>query len=99
VGEQSGFGEGDEMIITNAKVITWGMPNEIKDGFGLMIRDDLIGEIGPSNEISEKYPDEEVLDADGQYVMPGNICAHRYTAQRFSRYFTQALVASRQVAY
>jgi putative selenium metabolism protein SsnA len=73
------------MLITNAKVITWGMPNEISDGTGIMIGDGLIREVGRSTEMREKYPDEELLDADGQYVMPGNICAHTHFYGAFAR--------------
>ncbi|MBG0771709.1 MAG: putative aminohydrolase SsnA, partial [Anaerolineaceae bacterium] len=31
------------------------------------------------------YPDEDQLDAEGQYVMPGNICAHTHFYGAFSR--------------
>lgn len=74
------------MLIINGKWITWGPENQImSDGQGLLIRDGLIQEIAPQPELLKKYPDEEKLDAEGQYVMPGNICAHTHFYGAFSR--------------
>ena len=44
----------------------------------MRILDGRIVEIGPQPELELRYPDEERLDARGQYVMPGNICAHTH---------------------
>ena len=41
--------------------------------------------IGPQELFINRYPDEERLDAGGQYVMPGNICAHTHFYGAFSR--------------
>ena len=74
------------MLITNGKLITWGSENEIKiDGWGLLIREGLITKIAPQDELIEAFPNEEQIDADGQYVMPGNICAHTHFYGAFSR--------------
>jgi predicted amidohydrolase YtcJ len=65
------------MLITNAHLITWGEPNEILEGQAILIRDGKIVEWGPSDKMTRRYPEEsELLDARGQYVMPGNINAH-----------------------
>ena len=37
------------------------------------------------NELLDKYPNEEKLDARGQYVMPGNICAHTHFYGAYAR--------------
>ncbi len=74
------------MLIINGKLITWGRENKIlEDGWGLLIRDGLIKKIAPQKELLAEYPEEEQLDADGQYVMPGNICAHTHFYGAFSR--------------
>lgn len=73
------------MIIINAKIITWGKPNQILEGKALRIADGKIATIGDASEIQRRYPGEEVLDAGGQYVMPGNICAHTHFYGAFSR--------------
>jgi cytosine/adenosine deaminase-related metal-dependent hydrolase len=33
----------------------------------------------------ERYPDAERVDARGQYVMPGNICAHTHFYGAYAR--------------
>jgi putative selenium metabolism protein SsnA len=74
------------MLIVNGKLITWGEENRIYgDGWGLLIRDGIIEKIAPQNKLIETYPEEEQLDADGQFIMPGNICAHTHFYGAFSR--------------
>ena len=71
------------MIIKNAKFITWGENNQILEDSSLYIKDGLIEDIG--QDLDKKYPDQEVIDAGGQYVMPGNICAHTHFYGAFAR--------------
>ena len=73
------------MLITNGKLITWDDPNEILVGYALLLKDDRIEEISPQEELISRYPEAEVLDAHGQYVMPGNICAHTHFYGAFAR--------------
>jgi putative selenium metabolism protein SsnA len=73
------------MLIHNAKLITWGRPNEILDDQALVLADGLIADLGSSSDLLKKYPHEERLDANGQYVMPGNICAHTHFYGAFAR--------------
>lgn len=74
------------MLIINGKLITWGEENRVYgDGWGLLIRDGIIEKIAPEKDLIHDYPDEERLDADGQFVMPGNICAHTHFYGAFSR--------------
>ena len=73
------------MLITNAHLITWGEPNEILEGQAILIRDGKIVEWGPSDKMTRRYPEEsELLDARGQYVMPGNINAHGHYYSAFA---------------
>ena len=71
------------MIIKNGKLITWEPENQILEDNKLLIQDGLIKEIGP--DLEKNYPDEEIVDAGGQYVMPGNICAHTHFYGAFAR--------------
>lgn len=74
------------MLIINGKLITWGTANQIlTEGTGLLIQDGLIGRIAPQAELLKDFPEEKILDAEGQYVMPGNICAHTHFYGAFSR--------------
>ena len=73
------------MLILNAKVITWGEPNQILDGHGLRISEGLIREIAPSARLAAAHPQDEQLDARGQYLLPGNLCAHTHFYGAFAR--------------
>ncbi len=73
------------MLITNANLVTWEMPNRILEGHAVYLQDHLILDIGLTAELQARYPGEETLDARGQIVMPGNICAHTHFYGAFSR--------------
>lgn len=73
------------MLIKHATLITWGSPNQILADQAILLRDGQIVDIGSTDSLSVLYPDEWVLDAGGQLVMPGNICAHTHFYGAFSR--------------
>ena len=73
------------MLITNANLITWGVPNQILVDHALLISQGRIAELAPRAELERRYPGEEFWDAGGQYVMPGNICAHTHFYGAFAR--------------
>ncbi len=73
------------MLITNATLITWGTPNRILEKHALYLEGDRIVELGLSWKLEAKYPQAENLDARGQFVMPGNICAHTHFYGAFAR--------------
>jgi putative selenium metabolism protein SsnA len=77
--------KGATMLITNATVITWEAENRILEGQAVLVRDGLIADLGQSRVLEAKYTDIEKLDAGGQYVMPGNICAHTHFYGAFAR--------------
>jgi putative selenium metabolism protein SsnA len=73
------------MLIINAKLITWETDNRILEDHALLIANDRIQEIDSTQNLLAKYPDEEKLNARGQYVMPGNICAHTHFYGAYAR--------------
>ena len=73
------------MLVTNAALITWEPTNRILDHHAILIENDRIKDIGTQKKLLDKYPNEELLDARGQYVMPGNICAHTHFYGAFAR--------------
>jgi putative selenium metabolism protein SsnA len=73
------------ILITNAKLITWGDPVQILEDHAILISSGLVKSIGPSRELEERNKDVDRLDARGQYVMPGNICAHTHFYGAFAR--------------
>jgi putative selenium metabolism protein SsnA len=74
------------VLITHATVITWELPNRILTDHAILIDDNgLISAIGPSRKIIEQHPDPAPLNANGQLVLPGNICAHTHYYGAFAR--------------
>ena len=73
------------MLIINGTLITWERPNRILEGQAVYLSDGRIADIGPQAEMLIRYPQVEKLDAGGQYVMPGNICAHTHFYGAFAR--------------
>ena len=73
------------MLITNAKVVTWEENNRILEGYGIRIVEGKITELAPSSQLILSHPGEEQVDAGGQYLMPGNICAHTHFYGAYAR--------------
>ena len=73
------------MLIINANVITLGEDPQVLADHALYIDGDRIGALGLRDKLAARYPDAEVIDAGGQYVMPGNICAHTHFYGAYAR--------------
>ncbi|MBI5825526.1 MAG: putative aminohydrolase SsnA [Chloroflexi bacterium] len=73
------------MLITNANIITWESPNRILQNHALYIEGGHIKEIGTTKALTAKYPKAKPTDANGQYLMPGGICAHTHFYGAFAR--------------
>ena len=73
------------MLIVNGQIVTLGETPQIIERGGLRLQDGVITEVGSSAALQAKYPGEETIDAQGQYVMPGNICAHTHFYGAYSR--------------
>ncbi|MBE0409815.1 MAG: putative aminohydrolase SsnA [Anaerolineales bacterium] len=74
-----------QTLITNGKLITWGEPNRILDSYAILVDKGVISKVEPENKLISQYPDAKLLDARGQYVLPGNICAHTHFYGAFAR--------------
>jgi putative selenium metabolism protein SsnA len=73
------------MLIINGKLITWEKENRVIEDQAVYLDGGEIKEIGLQNELRQKYPEAEIVDAKGQYVMPGNICAHTHYYGAYAR--------------
>lgn len=73
------------MLITNARLVTWDDERGILDHHALYVEDGKIAAIGPTAELEARYPSAERLDARGQLLMPGNICAHTHFYGAYAR--------------
>ncbi len=72
------------MLITNATLVTWDDRGILAD-HALYIEDGVIRTIGRTRDLIERYPQTEQIDARGQLVMPGNICAHTHFYGAYAR--------------
>jgi putative selenium metabolism protein SsnA len=73
------------MLIYNANIITWGQANAVLPSHAILVKDGLIADVGSDKDLLAKYPKAEKLDAGGQYLMPGNICAHTHFYSAYAR--------------
>jgi putative selenium metabolism protein SsnA len=73
------------MLIHNANIITWGASNAVLPGHAVYIEGGLIAEVGADAAMLAKYPAAEKLDAGGQILMPGNLCAHTHFYGAYAR--------------
>lgn len=73
------------MLITNATVVTWGASPRLLTDYAIHISGDRIDRMGSTATLEEDYPKSKRLDAGGQLVMPGNICAHTHFYGAFAR--------------
>lgn len=73
------------MLITHGIVCTFGTEPQVLDDGAVYIEGDQIVAVGPTAELQARYPQVERLDADGQLVMPGAICAHTHFYGAFAR--------------
>jgi len=74
-----------DLLITNGTLCTWQPDAVLINDGALYIQDGVIKETGSSKDFLAKYPAVEHLDANGQLVMPGNICAHTHFYGAFAR--------------
>jgi putative selenium metabolism protein SsnA len=73
------------MLITNGTLVTWGESPQILSDHALFIDQGTIRDIGPTADLVARYPDVDRLDAGGQLVMPGSICAHTHFYGAYAR--------------
>lgn len=73
------------MLIINATVVTLGANPQVLPDHAIYIQGDVIQAIGTSHNLITAYPDADRIDANGQLVMPGNICAHTHFYGAYAR--------------
>jgi len=74
-----------ELLITDGNLVCWGTENRILTNHAILIRDGVIAEIGPQHDLESRYRLTPRLSAHGQWVMPGNICAHTHFYGAYAR--------------
>ncbi len=72
-------------IIGNGSILTLNKKNEFIPDGALLIEDGIIKGIGKTEELRNKYPDAEFIDAEHRLVMPGFLNAHMHLYSTFAR--------------
>ncbi|HLF28826.1 MAG TPA: putative aminohydrolase SsnA [Anaerolineae bacterium] len=73
------------MLITHGRIATFGADPQVIDDGAIYVEGDRIAAVGSSADLIARYPEAERLDAQGQLVLPGNICAHTHFYGAFAR--------------
>jgi putative selenium metabolism protein SsnA len=73
------------MLITNGRVVTFGETNEIIEDGAVRVQGAHVTDVGSTAQLVAAYPQDSVVDAGGQLVMPGNICGHTHFYGAFAR--------------
>lgn len=75
------------MLIVNGTLVTMGTPNRVIPGGALYVQDGRIADLGPGPDLEARYgrAGVERIDARGQLILPGIICAHTHFYGAFSR--------------
>ena len=73
------------MIIGNGRLITNSDKVGFMDNGAVLVKDNVIVEVGNFEELKKAHPGEEVLDAQGNLIMPGMICAHSHIYSSYAR--------------
>ena len=73
------------MLYTHATIITVNTNRDVFTNGAILVRGNLIANVGKSEELIQKYPEEETYNLEGHIVIPGLISTHMHTAQTLLR--------------
>jgi putative selenium metabolism protein SsnA len=73
------------LLITNGTVVTWEPGADLIERGAVYVEDGRVAEVGQSADLEARYPTAERIDAGGQLIMPGNVCAHTHFYGAFAR--------------
>ncbi len=73
------------LLITNCIIFTNDEKNSILKGHAVAIAGTAISEIGPEQDLIQKYASYKIVDAAGRLLMPGLVNAHMHSYSTFAR--------------
>lgn len=73
------------ILIGNGMLITQDVKNPFITNGAVVLKDNLILEVGEYNVLKNKYTDYEFIDAKGKVIMPGIINTHHHIYSAFAR--------------
>ncbi|MBU1077295.1 MAG: putative aminohydrolase SsnA [Spirochaetes bacterium] len=71
-------------ILGNGRLITLGEENRIIRNGSVVIEDNLIKDLGNTEEMKKRYPDLKFLDVKGKVIMPGLVNVHHHLYSTFA---------------
>lgn len=74
-----------DLLLHDVRLVTGEDAPRVLPETSLLLSAGRIAAIGPAAELRERSPGAEVLEANGQLAMPGNICAHTHFYGAFAR--------------
>src|SRR5580700_6674940 len=77
---------GGQFVFTHSTVVS---VNAVHEDVALAVDGDSIAAIGPSDEISARYPRASVFDGRGKAILPGLINCHAHLAATLGRGFNE----------
>ncbi|GLI54641.1 chlorohydrolase [Propionigenium maris DSM 9537] len=75
-------------IIGNGRLITHDELNPFFHNGAVVVEGNKVIEVGETESIRKKYPEDEFIDARGQLIMPGMINTHHHIYSAFARGMT-----------
>ena len=73
------------ILVHNGVVVTCDERQPLVEGGAVLIDGDRIAAVGAASDLATRAPAAERLDARGQWVLPGAICAHTHFYGLFAR--------------
>lgn len=73
------------MLYTHATIVTVDPSRRIIDDGALRLENNIIADLGKTDQLRRKYHGEEEYDLSGRIVIPGLISTHMHTAQTLLR--------------
>lgn len=73
------------LLVGNGRMVTRHDQQPYLENGCVAIRENLVVEVGPTNEMKVKYPEASFLDARGKLIMPGLINTHMHLYSTFAR--------------
>lgn len=73
------------MIIGNGKVITNNTENPYIENGAVLVKNNVIEKVGKFEDLKKNYPEEEVADVKGKFIMPGMINTHSHIYSAYAR--------------
>ncbi len=77
--------QADTLLVGNGTLITFGKDCRLISGGALLLDGGRIAVMGDTATLRAAHPNAAFIDARGQYIMPGMICAHTHTYGAFAR--------------